>query len=94
MPAPVPVAVPVPVPQGIDVASSSFVPQTILNGSINTEADRCLFEPPNSDDTCYNGSYAFSWRQGIDVIVGESNIQLDMQLWCRLFISLCKTWIN
>ena len=93
MPAPVPVAIPVPAPQGIDVASSSFVPQIILNGPINTEADTCPFEPPNSDDTCY-GSYAFSWRQGIYAIVGESNIQLDMQLWCRLFTSLCKTWIN
>ena len=74
MPAPVPVAIPVPAPQGIDVvSSSSFVPQIILNGPINTEADTCPFEPPNSDDTCY-GSYAFSWRQGIYAIVGESNI--------------------
>ena len=45
----------------------------ILNGSINTEADTCPFEPPNSDDTCYS-CYAFSWRQCMYAIVGGSNI--------------------
>jgi hypothetical protein len=67
-----PVPAPVPVTQG-RISGPNTVQQTILNGPINTEADTCPFEPPNSDDTC-SGSSAFSWRQCIYAIAGEYNI--------------------